>query len=176
LALASTRLFDLKEIRTKYPEGFKIGELIALDPKLYDKFLTHLSRRVKRDTVTKHFSIITGLSAYTPEPINLFLRGDSGIGKTYNIVQALRYFPAEDVWLLGAMSKTALIHDYGILMDKNGNEIDFDQMPGKDATSEERKAWREKLRSSYYLIDLTGKILVFLEAPNIEVFNSLRQF
>jgi uncharacterized protein YdaU (DUF1376 family) len=173
---ASSQLFDLKELRTELQaEQGKIQvDLIAYDPQLYNKFQTHLSKTVKRDPITKHFAVITGLSTYTPEPINLFLRGESGTGKTYNVVQALRYFPAEDVWLLGAISKTALVHDYGVLMDHNGNEIDFDQMPGKDCSPEEKRAWKEKLKSSFYLIDLRGRILVFLEAPNIEVFNYLR--
>lgn len=170
-----THLFDLKGLRTQYPDKWlKCGELVALDPDVYPKFLTHLSKTVKRDPVTKHLAILTGLSAYTPDPINLFLRGDSSIGKTYNMVQALRYFPKEDVMLLGGLSTKALIHDYGVLMSKNGEEVDFTQKPGKDATPEKREAWKKQLDGSYCLIDLQKRILVFLEAPHIETFNYLR--
>jgi len=65
-------LFNLKELKTL--GGFKAGDLLAVDPKLYSKFLRHLSRTVRRDIITKNMVFLTALSAYTPEPINLFLK------------------------------------------------------------------------------------------------------
>jgi hypothetical protein len=117
---------------------------------------------------------LTALSAYTPEPINLFLRGESSIGKSYNVVQALKYFPKDDVWLLGGLSPTALIHQHGLLIDKNGDLILPSSKPDKDASQEEKEAWIQKMRDSRYLVELNGKILVFLEAPHFETFNMLR--
>jgi len=165
-------LFDLKELKTL--GGFKAGDLLAVDPKLYSKFLRHLSRTVRRDIITKNMVFLTALSAYTPEPINLFLRGESSIGKSYNVVQALKYFPKEDVWLLGGLSPTALIHQHGVLVDKNGDIILPFHKPDKDASPEEKEAWYQKMRDSRYLVELNGKILVFLEAPHFETFNMLR--
>jgi len=165
-------LFNLKELKNL--GGVKAGDLLAVDPKIYAKFLRHLSRTVRRDVTAKNMIFLTALSAYTPEPINLFLRGESSIGKSYNVVQALKYFPKEDVWLLGGLSPTALIHQHGILVDKDGDPIMPWQKPSKEATLEEKEAWMQKIRDSRYLIELQGKILVFLEAPHIETFNMLR--
>lgn len=165
-------LFDKRELLGL--GGAKIGNWIAVDPELYKKFMVHVSRHVKRDDVTKNMVFLTGLSAYTPDPINLFLRGESSIGKSYNAVEVLKYFSKEDVWLLGALSPTALIHSRGRLVDSDGDEIDFLDKPDKKAGKEEQKIWRDRLKNSHYLIELNGKILVFLEAPHIKTFNMLR--
>ncbi|MDI6848034.1 MAG: MarR family transcriptional regulator [Candidatus Bathyarchaeia archaeon] len=165
-------LFNLNELKNS--GGFKAGDLLAVDPKLYSKFLRHLSRTVRRDVVTKNMVFLTALSAYTPEPLNLFLRGEPSIGKSYNVVQTLSYFPEGDVWLLGRLSPTALVHQRGILVDKNNEPILPFQRPSKDASPEEKELWLQRLRESRYLIQLSGKILVFLEAPHLETFNMLR--
>lgn len=165
-------LFNLPEL--KKLGGLKAGDFLAVDPQLYQKFMVHLSRTVKRDVVAKNMVFLTSLSAYTPEPINLFLRGESSIGKSYNVVQFLKYFPRDDAWLLGGLSPTALIHQHGVLVDKNGEAILPSEKPDKDALATEKEAWRQQLKDSRYLIDLRGKILVFLEAPRLETFNMLR--
>jgi len=168
----SSSLFDLAELRKR--GGFLAGDLLAVEPNLFEKFMQHISRTVKRDQVVKTMVFLTGLSAFTKEPINLFLRGESSTGKTYNATQVLRYFPQGDVWKLGGLSPTALVHSRGVLVDKNGDPILPNEKPGKDASEQEKEAWRERLKESKYLVDLQGKILVFLEAPNSETYNMLR--
>ena len=181
-------LFDLAKL--KELGGYKAGDLLAVDPQLYDKFIQHLSKTVKRDEVTKNMVFSTAISAYTPDPINLFLRGQSSIGKTYNVVQVTKYFPKEDVWLLGGLSPTALVHLHGRLVDKNGEEISVKDKPEKPVKSDYQdnrdfteamreykdnlERWKKRLEDSHYVIDLTNKILVFLEAPNFKTFNMLR--
>jgi hypothetical protein len=156
---------------------------------LIDYVLKDLERRVKRDKPVKLSVFFTGLSAYTREPINLVVRGESGSGKTYNTVETLRYFPKEDVWFLGGLSPKALIHQFGVLVDKYGEPINLEDKPIKprkeDYESEEEfkealkqyrqelKLWGEKLREGYTLISLRNKILVFLEAPDPETFKML---
>lgn len=156
---------------------------------LIDYVLTDLDRRVKRDKATKLSVFFAGLSAYLPEPINLFLKGESGSGKSYNTVQTLKYFPQEDVWFLGGLSPKALIHEHGILMNRYGEPISEEDKPVKpkkrDFQSEEEyeealkrykeelEEWKEELRDSYYLIDLKHKILVFLECPESETYRML---
>ena len=44
-------------------------------------------------------------------------------GKTYPVIQTLRYLPKADVWNIGAMSTMALVRDQGILVDKNNKPI-----------------------------------------------------
>jgi hypothetical protein len=181
-------LFDLA--RLKELGGFKAGDLLAVDPKLYPKLMTHLSKEVKRDKVTKSMVCLTGLSAFTSEPINLFLRGPSTIGKTHNVVKTLAYFPREHIWLLGGLSATAIVHERATLVDDNGEEIKPENKPVKpkkrdyaDAEAyqeawtdyeENQKRWIKRLQNSRHIVDLTGKILVFLDAPHIETFNRLR--
>jgi len=165
-------LFDLKELKDR--KGLLAGDLLAVDPKLYAKFLRYIARTVRRDVITKNMVFLTGLSAYTKEPINLFLRGESSIGKSYNVREVLRLFPKGDVWFLGGLSPTALVHEKGVLVDKHGDPILPSDKPDKNASKEEKEAWRERLRDSKYIVDLQGKILVFLEAPHIQTYNMLR--
>jgi hypothetical protein len=164
---------------------------------LIDYVLMDLEKRIKKDKPTKLSVFFTGLSAYTKEPINLFLKGESGIGKSYNVVETLRYFPKDDIWFLGGLSPKALIHDYGVLLNKYGEPLDLADKPlqpkkkwfkDKEKTEEEneaayqealkqykeeRKAWIEELKDSYTLIDLSHKILVFLESPEFKTFRML---
>jgi len=157
--------------------------------------LNDLEKRVKKDKATKLSVFFTGLSAYLPQPINLFLKGESGVGKTYNVVETLKYFPQEDIWFLGGLSPKALIHDYGTLLNKHGEPLDLTEKPVKPKKShykddfgdfkeaeyrealerykEQLKAWSEEIRSSYTLIDLSHKILVFLESPEYDTFRML---
>lgn len=181
-------LFNLEQL--KHLGGYRAGNLLAVDPDIYGKFMEHLSRTVKRDIVSKNMVFLTALSAFTREPINLFLRGESSIGKTYIIIETVKYFPKDKVWLLGGLSPTALVHDKGKLIDEHGEEIKLDKKPEKPNKTdyqdlrdyrqalqdfkEEKKAWIQKLKTSRYLVDLTGKTLVFLEAPHIMTFNRLR--
>jgi len=144
------------------------------DPNILQKVIQSLDKLIKRDRATKLSVFFTGLSARLEEPLNLFLRGPSSVGKTYNVTKTLRVFPQEDVWYLGGLSPKALVHDHGVLIGRDGEEIDFDERPDKNASKEDKRAWREKLRGARYLVDLQGKILVFLEAPHIETYNMLR--
>jgi len=89
----NSSLFDLA--RLKQLGGYKAGDLLAVDPELYQKFMKYLSKVVKRDEVTKNMVFLTALSAFTREPINVFLRGESSVGKTYNVIEVLKYFPKE---------------------------------------------------------------------------------
>jgi len=141
--------------------------------------MKHLDKTVKRDHATKRMVFFTALSAYSRNPQNLFLKGPSSTGKTYNVTEALRYFPRSDVWMLGGLSPTALVHDYGTLIDsESGKEIDpAEDKPQKEDYKDDKhgfdrhafhaaeKRWRDRLRKAYYLVDLQRKILVFLEAP-----------
>jgi hypothetical protein len=168
-------LFDLPKL--KELGGLKAGCFVAVDPKLESKFMAHIGRTVKHDRMTSNLILKTGLSAYTREPLNVFLRGESSVGKTYVVVNSLACFPKDDLWFLGGLSPTALVHDRGLLVDKDGEPIEQVPKPGKNATEDEKEAYeiyREKMKTAHYLVDLQGKILVFLEAPNIETFNKLR--
>lgn len=158
--------------------------------KLIDFMLEDLDTRVKKDKPVKLSVFFTGLSSHLKEPINLFLKGESGSGKTYNTTETLRYFPQENIWYLGGMSQKALVHSHGVLLNKNGEELDLENKPVKPGKrdfeeaceyeealrkfKEELKDYGEELRESYNLINLSHKILVFLEAPEFNTFQMLR--
>jgi hypothetical protein len=151
-----------------------------------------------RDEAVKKMILLTGLSAYSRDPINLFLKGPSSIGKSFNVSNALRFF-GRDVWWLGALSPTALVHEYGILMDPETaeeipddwkekrleelleeNELNKDELDAKEKRlaaklkRQVQKEYREIARRSYYVVDLSHKILVFLEAPHPLTYQMLR--
>jgi len=155
------------------------GDLIKSD--VNEKFMADFGRKIACDDTVKRVVFLTGLSAYSSEPMNLFLKGPSSIGKTWNTIQVLRYFPQEDVWYLGGLSPTALIHERGILVDENGDPIDLSEKPRKSDFKGDQKGyqralreWEERLRNSHYEIKLSHKILVFLEAPHIDTYMMLR--
>jgi len=158
---------------------------------LMQKILNCVKSYVKNDEPVVATVTYVYLSRWTREPLNLFLKGESTIGKSYvtkNVIKILG--EDKDVWFLGGLSPTAFVHDYGVLKDESGYEINTMDAPSRrqikienpDAKPEEvsrlyreeLKSWIEKLRNSYYEVDLEGKLLVFLEPPHIETFNKLR--
>ena len=156
----------------------------------YKQWLTELEREIKYDLSSKAIALLTCLSAYSQDPQNLMFKGDSSIGKTWVAVNVTKYFPKNDVWMLGALSPTALVHDKGQLEDAStGQPLDENyvrkymnqwRVDNPDATKEQEKtkyhetlqAWQELPKK--YVVDLSHKILLFLEAPHIETFNRLR--
>jgi hypothetical protein len=161
----------------KLKTPYTIPEVIASltkNPRLFMVLMKYYTQTVKRDPVTKAITFLVCLSAYTQDPLNLFLRGESSLGKTYVVTQITKIFPKNDVWNLGGATPKFLIRQHGILVDENEQPILMTQKPDKDASMEELQAWQDRLRNSKMIIDLTGKILVFLEAPHIETFNAIR--
>jgi len=152
--------------------------------------LQEIEKVVKNDYTTKLSVLFTALSAYLHEPLNLFISGASGLGKSYNTTKTLEFFPEEDIWFLGGMSPTALIHDHGVKKTSDGRNFDEIPVPEKPQRSDfddkqsffeaysdykqQLKSYREIEKASYNLIDLQGKTLVFLESPHLKTFQILR--
>ena len=118
---------------------------VLRDPDLLGRILRLLERKgYVRDEITKKVLLYTCLSAYTEEPQNLFLKGPSSSGKSYGATQVAKLFPKDDVWLIGRMSPTALIHSKG----------EYDE-------------------SGHIIVNLRGKILIFLENAQKETLEML---
>lgn len=173
-------------------EGFQAGNLLAIDPEIFQHHMRYVEKTVKHDVATKTLVFLTAFSAYTPNPINLFLRGESSIGKSYNTTETIRHFPQSDIMYLGGLSPTALVHEYGVLVDENDNPIDLAEKP-KSAKPKKRKSqtdeeyehevemwkeeklrWQQLMQNARYVVDLTHKTLVFLEPPPRETYHKLR--
>ena len=150
----------------------------------YSAFLPEMDTNIR-------IVLYAGLSCYTFNPISVVVRAPTSEGKTYMVSVVISFFPKEDVWLIGSMSPKALIRLYGILVDKNNQpiadevrrlkkeikvcEIDSRKDKSKIEQAEALKDELEKLlRESKYLIDLHGKILVFLEPPHQDIWNILK--
>lgn len=124
-----------------------------------------------------------GLSAYTNDPINLAILAPTSEGKTYTAVKVLEIFPEGDVIFIGRMSPAALIHDRGTLVDSKNHEIEselrslrneLNAESDKGRKSEILEQIQKRYTDSRKLIDLTGKILLFLDSPNIELWDRLK--
>ena len=159
-----------------------------------EKFLNYYEGRIKEDREASFFIFLTVLSKDSDDPQNVFMKGDSSIGKTWVTTNVLSLFEKHDIWMLGGLSPKALVHSYGELVDENGDPINWEDKPSKDdiATTmvlenpsvsksmirkeyfERLKKWNEKLRGSKYIVDMNGKLIVFLDAPNVKTFSALR--
>lgn len=141
------------------------------------------------------------LSAYTNNPINLAVNSPSGEGKDYVITKVGDTFPKQDIMFLAGMTDKALFHRQGILVikDESGEyesiehkiaEIDsqIQDYESEIAIKTHDKNFRQGRRSlikqlvqqkkdllkdAGKLIDLSHKILVFLDTPRPELFNAL---
>jgi hypothetical protein len=66
---------------------------------------------------------ILALSAYTNDPINLGIIAPTSEGKTYPVIESIKPFPKEDVWLIGSMSTKLLVRQKGVLVDKYNDPL-----------------------------------------------------
>ncbi len=183
----------MHQTKTKYPNGLEQFQtdlyLLSINPNIEDFLLDEIHKTVSAhdDHVIKA-NFYTGISAYL-SPINLALKCESGSGKTYSTVQTIKFFPPEDVYMIGSQSPKVISHENGILLDKDGVPIleDPPQKPRRDEHNsddtykialddyyDELKTYREQLKDSYYQVELSNKIFTFLESVNIETFKMIK--
>jgi hypothetical protein len=133
-----------KQEPTIDPEQEKAATALLKDPEILSKFLQHQNRYLVLDETVRKLILLTMCSAYGDYPLNLSLQQQFSSGKSTTTTQTAKYFP--DVWLLGAMSPKSLIHERG----------EYD---------EEKQG---------FIIDLQGKIIVFLDEPQYETLMMLK--
>jgi hypothetical protein len=159
-----------------------------------------LKEAKEENLITKQL-VYTMLSAYTNNPVNLAINAPTGTGKTHAIMKAVELFPKTDVVLLVGMTDKALFHRQGVLViqneetgeyeniqpqiDKLDLEIQKKDMELLSTTTRESKADLKKeqallekekaalLRNAKKLIDLSHKILVFLDTPSTNLFAAM---
>jgi hypothetical protein len=96
----------------------------------------------------------------------------------------MKFFPKNDLFVIGSISPKALIRQHGTVVDKNDNQPlepkinELKRQINQTNNKEQREELRDKLEKLYenskYIIDLHGKILVFLESPHPEVWNIIK--
>lgn len=162
-------------------------ELAGLD--LFSELVDIRKTTVKGDDYLIKQALLHMVSAYLPEPANMGVEGPTSEGKTYPVVETADLFPSNDVWFLGGLSPTALAHDKGILVDERTMDpieskvhelqllITSKSRMRKKERGEEVEGFREELRDllshAAYLVDLEGKILLFLDNPNPDTVQRL---
>jgi hypothetical protein len=188
---------EQKQTQINANENNTNNELIIDEQELNSKiqnsdFVEYVVRAVKK-TVKCEDALIrqilyTGLSSYIQDdPINLGIIAPTSEGKTYPVEECMKFFPREDVYKVGSMSTKVLVRQKGILIDKNGEPIDQqikelrkrrnlldDKKENKEEKYEILEEMAELFAEAKTSIDLRGKILVFLEPPQKEVWDILK--
>jgi len=170
---------------------------------LHKDLLLDIRKDVKGETRNITMILNTALSAFTPDPINLALVSPSSEGKTYLVVQTLKRFPQQYIWMYRKVSPKTFTRERGVLavrtiennkesfQTKVRNEFTGEIMSVaaylnylREAINEKRKdidispdEAREALSDLedrlYTLVDFRDKILVFLDRPDPALWNEL---
>lgn len=143
----------------------------------------YLTTQIKDDPLITKQLIRVYLSAYTNNPINMAILAPSSDGKTYSTIQVSKLFPQDDFIIVGRMSPTALIHAYGVPVDSEGKPIakkiirlqkEMEQTSDKSRIVEIKQELREIFATAKTLVDLTNKVLLFLDNPNEQTYEVLK--
>ncbi len=106
-----------------------------------------LGLTIKKDEENKIVTFLCELSAFTDNAqFNISYNAPSATGKSYIPTEIARLFPEEDVKELAYCSPTAFFHDVG--------------------------EWNKEMKG--YVVDLSRKILIFLDQPHNELLARLR--
>jgi hypothetical protein len=134
----------------KEPEKQKEEPIIDVSnfkPMTPDQLIETLSLTIKHDEENKLITFLAALSAYTENSqLNVSFNAPSSTGKSYIPTEIAQLFPKEDVMEVGYCSPTAFFHDKGEY---------------------------EKLRN-VYIMDLSRKILIFLDQPHSDLLKKMR--
>ncbi len=130
------------------PDGPTVSVLeTAFSPISLKELLDILGRTIKKDEANKLITFLCELSAYTEDAqFNIINNAPSSSGKSYIPTEVSALFPAEDVLAIGYCSPTAFFHDVG--------------------------QYVKEVRG--YVVDLSRKILIFLDQPHTLLLQHLR--
>lgn len=117
-------------------------------PPMYTKDIAEvLSDTIKHDDINKVLVFLACVSAFTDDSqLNILLNAPSSAGKTFIPLQIASYFPEDCVIDFLAMSKQAFFHEKG------------------EYNSE----------TNVHCIDLSRKIIIYLDQPGSELLSVLR--
>ncbi|PJA40283.1 hypothetical protein CO179_02725 [candidate division WWE3 bacterium CG_4_9_14_3_um_filter_39_7] len=128
-----------------YPEKIDISQFKPLSTHDLSEIL---GLTIKHDNSNKIVTFLCELSAFTKNAqFNISYNAPSSTGKSYIPTEVARLFPEEDVLEIGYCSPTAFFHDVGEADDQELGHI---------------------------LVDLSRKILIFLDQPHTQLLERLR--
>jgi hypothetical protein len=167
----------------------KMGVRTEVNPVEY--VINIVKRDVKGEDHNIRIIVYVGLSANTFNPLCLAIRAPTSEGKTHMVVKSMSYLPEKDIIYIGTMSPKTLVRQYGTLVDQNNQPIAEEVRElKKEIALAERAAKKDPekikqalelrdeldmmLSTAKYLINLHGKILVFLDAPHPGVWSIIK--
>jgi hypothetical protein len=163
-------------------------KFISVDNKfsILEKLLQFYKKEVKEEDINIQKILLQGLSAFTPNPINMRIFAPSGEGKTYLIDKISATFPEDSLIILSSASAQSFKYSHGIevIEEENGDLTPIDEKlaPLNDeldkATGKQKKEIESKIKQlhkeSWYLIDFRNKWLIFLDSQNMSLWESLK--
>ncbi|MDH3313841.1 MAG: hypothetical protein OEM28_11965 [Nitrosopumilus sp.] len=179
--------FDLEPVIEIFQKQSKRAiERITTHGRPLHQIEKYLNSKIKDDPLLVKQLLRVFLSAYTNEPINVGVLAPSSEGKTYATVEVSEIFPENDVISVGRLSPTSLIHEYGEKIDSDGEPIApklqriDDQIIEAESAGDKKTARQLKnirlnvMIDSSHLVDLTHKIILFLDNPKPETYEMLK--
>lgn len=134
----------LKNYCEEYPKKIDTSNISQLNA---DSIAEILGITIKQDNENKVVTFLCMVLAYTDnDQLNLSFNAPSSTGKSYIPLEIASLFPEEDAVEIGYCSPTAFFHDYG----------NFDTDFGG------------------YIVNLSKKILIFLDQPHNQLLQHLR--
>ena len=146
----------------------------------------YLNSKIKDDPILVKQLLRVFLSAYTNEPINVGVLAPSSEGKTYATVEISEILPEKDIISIGRLSPTALIHSHGRLVDLDGESLEprlqkirenmasAENEGDKKTVRELKQVMADMITTARNEVDLTHKILLFLDNPKPETYEMLK--
>jgi 5S rRNA maturation endonuclease (ribonuclease M5) len=132
---------------SKKISGKKEHEISKFKPLNSNELIDILGLTIKKDEENKLVSFLCQLSAYTENAqFNISFNAPSSTGKSYIPTEIAKLFPSVDVFEIGYCSPTAFFHDNGKFNKERGG----------------------------YELDLSRKILIFLDQPHAMLLERLR--
>jgi len=127
--------------------GKKPIDISKFKPLSSQELINTLGLTIKKDEENKLVALLCQLSAYTENSqFNISFNAPSSTGKSYIPMEIAKLFPSKDVIEVGYCSPTAFFHDVGKLNKEKGG----------------------------YEIDLSRKILIFMDQPHTMLLERLR--
>jgi DNA polymerase elongation subunit (family B) len=126
----------------------KYHKLILRTPSIrnnsIDFILSSILKEAREEQLLGKQLLITMLSAYTKNPLNMCINAPSGEGKNYVISRVSEYFPSDDVIVYAGMTDKALFHRRGELVIKSPETKQYEPLMPKLAVIKQALAEREK--------------------------------
>ena len=134
------------KLAKEYPERPEIN-VSDFTPMFSEELIDILGLTIKKDETNKLITFLGELSAFTEDSqLNISYIAPSSTGKSYIPIETANPFPPKDVIMVGYCSPTAFFHDCG------------KYIPDKDE----------------HLVDLSRKVLIFLDQPHTLLLQHLR--